>query len=197
MWNKYRYIIIALLFVIIGISSCKKTEVANQSSNVHLNAQATHNFVDNKDEKELELFLELDQVVLVREITMKIGSRQWDIQKPEVNSAYSWLNRNNGVTESVRINFTNDSLSAMIEPKMEDYPDRYGHDWDAYEAADAKYQREAKKVRAQILEEVFTSMKKGEPVTFEIRGKMKNMTVSVPKSDIEYAIEVWNIYKQM
>lgn len=167
MWNKYRYIIIALLFVIIGISSCKKTEVANQSSNVHLNAQATHNFVDNKDEKELELFLELDQVVLVREITMKIGSRQWDIQKPEVNSAYSWLNRNNGVTESVRINFTNDSLSAMIEPKMEDYPDRYGHDWDAYEAADAKYQREAKKVRAQILEEVFTSMKKGEPVTLD------------------------------
>jgi DNA-binding protein YbaB len=82
-------------------------------------------------------------------------------------------------------------------PQIGRFPDRYGHDWDAYEAADAKYQREAKKVRAQILEEIFTCMKKGEQVTFEIRGKMKNIVVSVPKSDVDNAIEVWDIYKQM
>jgi len=48
-----------------------------------------------------------------------------------------------------------------------------------------------------ILEEIFTCMKKGEQVTFEIRGKMKNIVVSVPKSDVDNAIEVWDIYKQM
>lgn len=194
---KYYLYLFALLFVTIGISSCTKTEVANKSSNVHLNAQATHNFMNNKDEKDLELFLELDQVVLVREISMRIGTNQWDLQNPEFNSAYSWLSRNNGLRESVKLNFTNDSLSAMIAPKSEDYPDKYGTDWDAYEAADAKYQREVKKARAQILEKVFASMKKGEPVSFEIRGKIKNIQVTVPKSDVDYAIEVWDIYKQM
>ncbi len=191
------FYIIALLFVTIGLCSCKKPGVGGQSSSVRFTAQATHNFTDNKDEKELVLFLELDQVVLVREITMKIGSRKWDIEKPEINSAYSWLNRDDGVKESVRIRFTNDSLSELIVPKLDDYPDEYGHDWEAYKAADAKYQREAKKMRERIHEEVFTSMKKGEPVTFEIRGKMKNLKVTVPRSDIEHAIEVWDIYKQM
>jgi hypothetical protein len=52
-------------------------------------------------------------------------------------------------------------------------------------------------MREQIHEEVFTSMKKGGQVTFEIRGKMKNLKVTVPRSDIEHAIEVWDIYKQM
>ncbi|MCB5285239.1 MAG: hypothetical protein LHW45_06580 [Candidatus Cloacimonetes bacterium] len=196
MWKKYLYII-ALLFVTIGINNCKKVEVDNQTSNAHLKARATHFFADNEDEKEFELILELDQVVLVREISMKIGTHQWDIKKPEYNAAGSWLSENNGVSESIIFSLTTDSLSAMIAPEMEDYPDKYGYDMDAYRAADDKYKRAVQKAEARILEEVFTSLKKGEPVSFEIRGKMKNMKVSVSKSDIDNAIEVWDIYKQM
>lgn len=190
-------VVITLMIAILAITSCKEQHSKGSSTGAMLFAQANHDFADNNDEKGMTLTLTLDQPILVREIVMKTGTVNWDLGKPNYNNVFSWNQVGNGVRESVNIEFRSDSLSTSVEPKLEDYPDTYGYDWKAYEKDINKFRREIEKYQSSMLGKFMNALKAGGTVTFELRGKIKNVTVTISKSDIDSILEIWNVYQQM
>ena len=185
-----------LLVIILIISGCKTKGTNSSSSMAHLYIRVYHDFSDKNDDKGISLNLVLDKPILVRDISMKAGTKTWEIAKPINNNVYS-LNDNNEIQESIDVEFTNDSLSALVKPKIEDYPDTYGTDWLAYERDSSKYALEIIKYRTMMMEKFMNTLKANDSVTFELRGKIKNITVSIPKKEIESILKVWDVYKQM
>jgi len=197
MISRLMRVVITLMIAIFAITSCKEQHSNSTSTGAKLYAQSNHDFADNSDEKSMTLTLTLDQPILVREIVMKTGTVVWDLDKPTYNNVFSWNQVGNGVRESVNIEFRSDSLSTSVEPKLEDYPDTYGHDWTAYEKDIKKYHREMKKYQSVMFGKFINAIKAGDAVTFELRGKIKNVTVTISKADIDSILEVWDVYQQM
>lgn len=186
--------VIFFIVATLAIVGCQSKNVSSKTSGSHLYARAWHDLDD--DEIELSLSLALDEPVLVRDIVMKTGDRKWYIDKPSTNNVLSAVFIESGVKELIDIEFTSDSLSIQ-KPDIDDYPDTYGHDWTAYRKDSEKYEREYERIKKDIWEKFIIALKADEPLTFEIRGKLKNMSFTIPKVDVENIIKVYDIHSQM
>lgn len=197
MMLRHKFYLCIVFIICLCLIGCSKKEQNKQSVTANLNMEITHNFTNGNDVKNIDLNLCINQPILVREIFMQIGAHKLDIEKPVYNDINLLYLNSDMLFETIHINITNKTISNLMEPNIDDFPDYYGTDWHAYEKAKDKYDRELTKYKDELMDSVFTSMKKGNPVTFELRGKIKNITVQIPQDNIEKLLSLWDVYKQM